>query len=79
MQHTAVYLLSCKFSLHVSGVDHTHHQAYTKLVTTASGTGHIFCAATSLQRGQAWPPSLQCGQTWPHWSYSFAYPDDGCG
>ena len=26
-----------------------------KTVTTASGTGHIFCAATSLQRGQVWP------------------------
>ena len=26
----------------------------TITVTTASGTGHIFCAATSLQRGQAW-------------------------
>ena len=25
-----------------------------KTVTTASGTGHIFCAATSVQRGQAW-------------------------
>jgi len=25
-----------------------------KTVTTASGTGHIFCASTSLQRGQAW-------------------------
>jgi len=24
-----------------------------KTVTTASGTGHIFCAATSLQRDQA--------------------------
>ena len=24
-----------------------------KSVTTASGTGHIFCAATSLQSGQA--------------------------
>ena len=24
-----------------------------KTVTTASGTGHIFCAATFLQRGQA--------------------------
>ena len=24
-----------------------------KTVTTASGTGHILCAATSLQRGQA--------------------------
>ena len=26
-----------------------------KTVTTASGTGHIFRAANSLQRGQAWP------------------------
>jgi hypothetical protein len=25
-----------------------------KTVATAAGTGHIFCAATSLQRGQAW-------------------------
>ena len=50
-----------------------------KTVTTASGTGHIFCAATSLQRGQAWP----------HWREVVAVPeavvtvlctpDDGCG
>ena len=26
-----------------------------KTVTTVSGTGHVFCAATSLQRAQAWP------------------------
>ena len=25
-----------------------------KTITTASGTGYIFCAATSLKRGQAW-------------------------
>ena len=32
MQHKAVYLLFCKFTLHVSGVNHTHHhQEYTKL------------------------------------------------
>ena len=31
MQHKAVYLLFCKFILHVSGVNHTHHQEYTKL------------------------------------------------
>jgi len=30
-----------------SGVSGVH-----KTVTTVSGTGHIFCAATSLQRGQ---------------------------
>jgi len=28
MQHKAVYLLICKFTLHVSGVNHTHHQEY---------------------------------------------------
>jgi len=37
MQHKAVYLLFCDFTLRVSGVNHTHHQKYTKL-TTASGT-----------------------------------------
>ena len=26
LQHKAVYLLSCRFTLHVSGVNHTHHQ-----------------------------------------------------
>jgi len=29
-----------------------------KTVTTASGTGHIFCAATSLQRGQAYTRNM---------------------
>jgi len=32
-----------------------HPSRVHKTVTTASVTGHIFCAATSLQRGQAWP------------------------
>jgi len=31
MQHKAVYLLFCKLNLHVSDVNHTHHQEYTKL------------------------------------------------
>jgi len=31
MQHKAVYILFFKFTLHVSGVNHTHHQEYTKL------------------------------------------------
>ena len=31
MQYKAVYLLFCKFTLHVSGVNHTHHQEHTKL------------------------------------------------
>ena len=51
MQHKAVYLLFCKFTLNVWGVKHTHHQEYTKL-TTASGYGQIFRAANALKRGQ---------------------------
>ena len=31
MQHKAVYLLFCKFTPHVLGVNHTHHQEYIKL------------------------------------------------
>jgi len=31
MQHKAVYLLFWKFTLDVSGVNHTHQQRYTKL------------------------------------------------
>jgi len=31
MQHKVVYVLFCKFTLHVSGVNHTHHQEYIKL------------------------------------------------
>jgi len=56
-----------------------------KTVTTASGTGNIFCAATSLQSGQ---------EAWPFWREVAAQkiglvpeavvtilctPDDGCG
>jgi len=29
MQHSAVYLLFCKFTLHVSGVNHNHQQLAT--------------------------------------------------
>jgi len=31
MQHKTVYLLFRKFTVRVSGVNHTHHQGYTKL------------------------------------------------
>jgi len=42
-------------SLYMFRVSTTTIIGVHKTVTTASGTGHIFCAATSLQRGQAWP------------------------
>ena len=65
-----------------------HPSCVHKTVTTASGTGHIIRAATSLQRGQA---SLA---TWPRWREVAAQkicpvpeavvtvlcnPDNGCG
>ena len=31
MQHKAVHFFVCKFTLHVLGVNHTHHQEYTKV------------------------------------------------
>jgi len=52
MQHKAVYLLFCKFTLHVSGVNHTHHQEYTKLCNYSLRDWSYFCAANSLQRAQ---------------------------
>jgi len=43
-----------------------------KTVTTVSGTDHIFCAASSLQRGQLWPRSYIFAYwwwvlAWPRW------------
>jgi hypothetical protein len=52
-----------------------------KTVTTASGTGHIFCAATSLQRGQRWR-EVAAQKMWPVPETVvtvFCTPDDGCG
>jgi len=51
-----------------------------KTVTTASGTGHIFCAATSLQHGQATVATLEGGGcTVPEAVVTvLCTPDDGC-
>ena len=54
MQHKAVYLLFCKFTVHVSGVKRTHHQEYTNCNYSLR-----YCAATSLQRGHASLATLQ--------------------
>jgi len=68
MQHKAVYSLFCKFTLHFSGVIQTDHQEYTKNVTTASGTGHIFGAATSIQSATLKGGSCTKNMTaWPRW------------
>ena len=53
MQHKAVYLLFCKFTVHVSGVNHIHHQEYTKLYLQPPVLVIFFCAATTFQRAQA--------------------------
>jgi len=37
MQHKADYLLFCKFTLHVSGVNHTHHQRGQASLATLEG------------------------------------------
>ena len=77
MQHKAVYLIFCAFTLHVSGVNHTS----TQYVTTASGTGHILVQVH---------PSNVAKLSWPRWREVAAQvpeavvtvlctPDDGCG
>jgi len=43
--------LFCKFTLHFGCQPHPSSGVH-KTVTTASGTGHIFCAATSLHYDQ---------------------------
>ena len=45
---SSLYMLCFEFQPHPSSGVH-------KTVNTASGIGHIFCAAASLQHGQAWP------------------------
>jgi len=55
-----------------------------KTVTTASGTGHIFCAATFLQRDHASLATLEEGSctVWPVTEAVVTVlctPDDGCG
>ena len=56
MQHKVVYLLFCKFTVHVSGVNHTHHQEYTKLPPLHKNTTSLqlqFCVLllATLDRG----------------------------
>ena len=51
-----------------------------KTLTTASGTGHIFCAATSLQRGEAWPRCREVpGPVSEAVVTVLCTPDGGCG
>ena len=77
-----MYLLFCQVQSTCFGCQTQPSSGVHKTVTTASGNVHIFCAATSLQRGQVWPilrevasgtghifcaaTSLQRGQAWPH-------------
>jgi len=51
-----------------------------KTVSIAAGTGHIFCAATSLQRGQAWPRWKEVAGPVPETVVTVLFtPNDGCG
>ena len=81
MQHKAVYLLFCSFTLHVSGVNHTHHQECTKLSLQPPVLVMFPCAASSLQRGQATLATLEGGScTAPEVVVTvLCTPGDGCG
>ena len=68
MQHKAVYLLFCKFTLHVSGVSHTHHRS-----TQNCNYSLRYCAATSLQRGQLGGSCTKNMTSTGGCSYSFVY------
>jgi len=51
-----------------------------KTVTTASGTGHIFCAFTSFRRGEAWPLRREVAVPVPEAVVTvLCTPDNGCG
>ena len=58
MQHKAVYLLFCKFTLLVSGVNHTHHQVYTKVQLQPPVLVIFFVQL---------PPSNVVKLAWPRW------------
>jgi len=78
MQHKSLFIIlwvhSTCFGCQIHPSSGVH-----KIVTTGSGTGHIFCAAASLQRGQV--AALEWG------SYTvletvvtvLCTPDNGCG
>jgi len=57
MQHKAVYY-SLKFTLHVSGVNHTHHQGYTKFQLQPPVLVIFFVQL---------PPSNVAKLAWPRW------------
>ena len=70
MQHKAVYLLFRQVQSTCFGCQLHPSSGVHKTVTAACSTGHIFCAVTSLQRGQA---NLEAVVT------VLCTPDDGCG
>jgi hypothetical protein len=67
-------LLSCKFTLHVSCVNHTHHQEYTITVTTAFDTVQLpssDVATLATEGGSCTVPEAVFTV--------LCTPDDGCG
>jgi len=58
MEHKTVSLLFCKFTLHVSGVNHTHYKEYTKLQLQPP-----VLVIFSVQL----PPSNVAKLAWPRW------------
>ena len=64
MQNRAVYLLFRRFTLHVSGVNYTHYQEYTKLWLQPPVLV-IFCVQL--------PPSNMAKLAWPRWREAAAH------
>ena len=71
MQHKAVYLVFCMFTLYVSDVNHTH-QEYKNCVTTASGICATWPRLATLEGGS-------CTNTGGCSYTVLCTPDDGCG
>jgi len=78
MQHKAVYLLFSKFTLHVSGVNHTHHQEYTKLELQPPVLVIFFVQLPPAKL--AWPRWREVAAPVPEAVVTvLCTPDDGCG
>jgi len=82
MQHKAVYLLSWKFTLHVSGVQHTYHQEYTNLLLQPPVLVRVQLPPSNVVK-QACPRWMEVAaqKIWPvpEAVVTVLCTDDGCG
>ena len=83
MQQKPVYLLFCKFSLYVSGVNHIHHQEYTRSTQNCNYSLRYWSYILCSYLLPTWPSlaTLEGGScTVPEAVVTvLCAPDDGCG